>query len=555
MKISHTLAALLALGLFTTLAQAQTDSPYRTKVFIERAKLLPLVGSKARAAKERIQSIRLSGYLPGARAFRAVLNARRDFGDMPRSIYGKPDTSKVLLLRGVDNHNNPVAAAVYDDKNGVSSLHINFQSQKGKRDYSKYFSLEIKNPLAKSYNVAKASSVPSYALKSHKCESDLAQPNSSQANSAGRVSAAAQNSFPALPATYKVAQVATEADSFWFSQYGSASNSTILSIINAAEVIWERDNGVTFSVTAQDVGGLSLSSSTSAETLLYDFKDKNNSANKLKASDIYYLFSGRNFDSSIIGLSFVGVICLDNTYSYGEIQHVDDTIDYITFAHEVGHSFNATHDTSLPASVMYPSASSGQTQFSSKSKGEISAWTAAYGSFCLGSSTVADPTPDPDATPTAIPQATATPGSGGGGIDPGGDPDLPVLSMTGSMTAAGAFNLHVLTLAGTLRDTCHYSLQAGKTSKVDKFSNVQIASGIYSGLTIDFKVPYRMLHVNGLSPTIYIRSAYSCDGVGQASFSSILKINPYKIKTKSKLISKSSWFKRLLKAYASLTSS
>jgi len=48
------------------------------------------------------------------------------------------------------------------------------------------------------------------------------------------------------------------------------------------------------------------------------------------------VFGGKNFDGSIIGLAYVGVICSDPDYAYGTTQNYNPSADASIVAHELG---------------------------------------------------------------------------------------------------------------------------------------------------------------------------------------------------------------------------
>ena len=152
---------------------------------------------------------------------------------------------------------------------------------------------------------------------------------------------------PAAFSPFKVAEIATEADFEYTSALGgsAAANSDILSIMNQVSAIYERDIGLTFTVTFQhtwDTPNDPYSASGDASAVLREFTNywAANFANN--RGDLAHLWTGRNLGSAA-GIAWTGVVCR-STSSYG----VSDRETIAPFrtgipAHEIGHNFNASH--------------------------------------------------------------------------------------------------------------------------------------------------------------------------------------------------------------------
>lgn len=202
-------------------------------------------------------------------------------------------------------------------------------------------------------------------------------------------------------------EIATEADSFWHTRFGTNSSSEIAAIINAAEVIYERDLRLTFKIKAQNV----LDSSTEHYTwtdsamLLSQFSGYTYNHKQLGDADVYHLFTGRNLDGNTIGRAWKSSICRIPNYVYGLTQYANPLYNYITFAHEIGHNLGAEHDPVLPYSVMNPTIYGSATRFSQTSINQIQNYVINNNS-CLGRVFIEDssklaPKPTPEPTPTA----------------------------------------------------------------------------------------------------------------------------------------------------------
>jgi len=157
--------------------------------------------------------------------------------------------------------------------------------------------------------------------------------------------------------------------------------SQILSTINTADTIYASQLDAEFSVVNQDTVPSNTLTSTDSTTLLTTFMDYEN-INDTSSRDDTHLFTGKNLDGSTIGLAFLGVMCKSSTFSYGLTKmKSNEALSGLTFAHEVGHNLDASHDSTTP-SLMSPTISASHTSFSALSLSEINSFLASNSS-CL----------------------------------------------------------------------------------------------------------------------------------------------------------------------------
>ena len=151
--------------------------------------------------------------------------------------------------------------------------------------------------------------------------------------------------------------------------------------------------------------------------------------------DIKHLFTGKNFDGSVIGIAYIGVVCSVPTLSYGITQSYVESADSGIFAHELGHNFGANHDTSARGSLMYPSISIPPSDhFSEASLQEINQHITQSGS-CISIEQVV---PRPDITP-GVPTPM-----------PPEHPDLSTAKLTITKNRVGYANAPVVRMLGQL---------------------------------------------------------------------------------------------------------
>jgi hypothetical protein len=97
--------------------------------------------------------------------------------------------------------------------------------------------------------------------------------------------------------------------------------------------------------------------------------------------DLKHLFTGKDIDGSVIGIAYIGVLCAVPSLSFGVTQSYVEAANAGIFAHEIGHNFGSTHDSSTRDGLMYPSISIPPAQrFSDVSLGEITSHLSKYGS-------------------------------------------------------------------------------------------------------------------------------------------------------------------------------
>jgi Metallo-peptidase family M12 len=215
--------------------------------------------------------------------------------------------------------------------------------------------------------------------------------NKINANAQQLMSSAATDLQPAAFSPFKVAEIATEADFEYTSALGgsAAANSDILSIMNQIQAIYERDIGLTFTVSFQhtwDTPNDPYKASGDAAAVLQEFTSYWNANFAGSRGDVAHMWTGRDLGGSA-GVAWTGVVCSSPTNSYG----ISDRETIAPFrvgipAHEIGHNFNAGHsDQAVCANTIMVSIQDQKNtlSFCSFSIDEITAFISAN-SGCLG---------------------------------------------------------------------------------------------------------------------------------------------------------------------------
>jgi hypothetical protein len=197
----------------------------------------------------------------------------------------------------------------------------------------------------------------------------------------------------AAAAGMNTAQVATEADYEYVTASGgaAAANATILDVLNQVDGIYSTELSVSLQVIYQHAWSTADDpyTSTSASTMLGEFRDHWNTNFYTTPFDLAHMWTGKDMDGSTIGIAYLSVVCDARTYSYGISQRFTSSPGkYILTAHEIGHNFGATHpDQAVPPqtecsnTIMNSSVGTGFS-FCSFSRSEIATHVASNSS-CL----------------------------------------------------------------------------------------------------------------------------------------------------------------------------
>ncbi len=238
----------------------------------------------------------------------------------------------------------------------------------------------------------------------------------------------------------KEIELGTEADAPFVAQTGGVdgANAKILSMINAVNGIYETDLGLTNKVVVQRAwNGSDPYTSSDSGTLLSEFRSSY-SAGVGTTYDDAQLFSGRDFESNVIGRAWLSSACGSYRYGVNQYYQQSESLTRLVVAHEEGHNLGGNHTTD--GGIMSPSISSSVTWFSDTSKAEIGAFVASVG--CLADVAVGGPPVLDPVGPQSVSendtlslQLTAS--------DPDGDPltfDATPLPVGASITPAGLFS-------------------------------------------------------------------------------------------------------------------
>ncbi|HEX5703468.1 MAG TPA: M12 family metallo-peptidase [Pyrinomonadaceae bacterium] len=200
---------------------------------------------------------------------------------------------------------------------------------------------------------------------------------------------------------FKIIEIATEADFEYTNALGgsAAANNNILSILNSVEAIYERDIGLTFTVSVQHTWTSPDPYSTAgaqapAVNLLNSFAANHPFGSAQR--DVAHLWTGKDIGAPS-GIAFQGVVCRSPGAAYGLSKlRSTDPFPVTVPAHELGHTLGASHVDTVAGcenSIMLATLTQSSTAFCNFSINEITSYVNANGS-CL-TDAPANPIDDP----------------------------------------------------------------------------------------------------------------------------------------------------------------
>lgn len=429
------LVATILLWSVTSLAEG-ARSPFRAQLSIEGV-YEALRATPSAAEREEISPVRIAGVVYGEGRIDARFTLRRNktWRSVQHSRRGVQEDRVVPLLLqgrlrvgGGEQRILPGAAAVIGD-----TLKVTFPGRvrgaRGTRQRIYTISIALDGSLTVT---AKVTSFPSTARLRGGCATDVStSARSAHMGRAAHVGRADEGGTVIKPlsaaevpferdtatATARVVTISTDADPEWYARYGSASNAVIASIINTAEAIYDRQLGIRFRIVKQHLyTDSSPYLGTAPGNLLTSFV--RNAENPLNLGsggpsfetdvDLKHLFTGKDFDGSVVGIAYIGTVCAIPSLAYGITQAYNDIANPGIFAHEIGHNFGAYHDTTNRGTLMFPSLSVPPAEtFSSSSLDEIYRHLAGDSS-CLATESV-EPRPEGPAEPLPTPTPPPAP--------------------------------------------------------------------------------------------------------------------------------------------------
>lgn len=342
----------------------------------------------------------------------------------------------------------------------------------------------------------------------------------------------------AASSSTKIFTVTTDCDFECYTKLGQTqANDRILEFFNSVSTIYSADLDYGFRVVSQVTRTSSdsyPSSVNNAESLLTLLQSK---APSLASADLKHLITGKSMKNSVVGLSYVGVVCAQPTFSLGYSQHINSLLTPIILAHEIGHNFNAEHDSnnqgimSAVLSSPYPSA------FSTLSKSEISSFVNKLGGRACFDGGVR----------SSSSSSSSNSNSSGGGSNTGGD----LSAMVSSRFSKSKFSASIQQSRGT---SCSVSLKVAKSEAALASNSASVFSATISEAEQISLVAENMPKVKvkraGLKASIWVEVSTNCsEGTARSLSKSInLAIAPQKTADKNTVSNTKAWINLLKKS-------
>ncbi|NUN99994.1 MAG: PKD domain-containing protein, partial [Saprospiraceae bacterium] len=187
-------------------------------------------------------------------------------------------------------------------------------------------------------------------------------------------------------------EIALASDFSIFQVFGSIPGvqDFMLGVLNNVQTNYDNEfaDEIRFEVVTQFIvttsTGNPWSSSTNSGILLESFRDWGNAGNFGVPFDVASLWTNREFNGDIIGLTWLAGLCTDLRYNVLQLFSGNAAFLRVLQTHELGHNFNADHDSEGSPTIMAPSVSA-STSWSPLSLSVINSFVAevAFAGGCL----------------------------------------------------------------------------------------------------------------------------------------------------------------------------
>lgn len=284
-------------------------------------------------------------------------------------------------------------------------------------------------------------------------------------------------------------EIACDADFEFFAfKNGSDEQRTINSIeaiMNAVNVVYERDVNITYEITTIIIRTSEPDpySATDPGVLLNQFTNYWNANHSNIHRDVAQLFTGKNIDGGVIGIAWLSVICSTSRgYNVIEAHFSRSNLTSRTAlsAHELGHNFSARHCSGGTCHIMCAGLGGcgglGLPNFGNSSISAISSYAA--GRRCLEEVVNGVTPPFVDTFPSTTIDAFLWPTVNGAVINSNGlnEPSEPNSLNLDSADSITSNNILLLELLGTpvfaSFSTQHRGVESGESLMVEFYNSV-----------------------------------------------------------------------------------
>ena len=150
------------------------------------------------------------------------------------------------------------------------------------------------------------------------------------------------------PGAVEQIEIAVIADYEFTSAKGANTEVELMTRMNNVDGIFSMQLGVQLSVTSAPTtfptNNDPFTDQLNAGTLLDELTDYRNNTPAQYANGLSHLFTGRNLDTTTVGIAYTGALC-SRRFGAGLTQATHNVMtDSLIAAHELGHNFGAPHD-------------------------------------------------------------------------------------------------------------------------------------------------------------------------------------------------------------------
>lgn len=454
--------------------------------------------------------------------------------------------ARPILLRGISiSDGSPIAGTIFRD--GAEPVFEVIVPTNRRIDPTPEGYSLLSSPLSSLQKAnatnARAQAPSTWALQSKFCSTihpvtDQGSPRPSPQRSYADVSS---------QATYNAIYLGTDYDTQFPGKAKCRSNSScqnkIVSIVHQASVLYERQLGYALEVGRQfgptDHGRDTLSDLVIDGFQQYNFNNRyqfvhtgfNFESNQI---DLFQLFTGRKMSQDVIGVAYVGTICRNDQSRFADsvVQFVNNTLNPITLAHEIGHTLGASHTAS---GIMRPNlGSSPPRSFASDSLLSISGHLAQWYGECRQGTSSGHANPAP------------TPNTGGSSNPFAGKP----VTVTLSAASPSPKTVMLSATVSSLRPDCSLRIRAANTTKAAPRGSI-VLERVPSDLTTSAagSAATRVLPNPSKNTNIYFVAEHTCTDGTILEVSSVARLNPNRIRgVRKKARSKRSWITALTRS-------